>query len=37
MTPAPDVMQLLELMKRWTGIDEVTWQILVSNPKALCE
>jgi hypothetical protein len=37
MAPALDALQLLELMKRWTGNDEVTWQILLSNPKALYE
>jgi hypothetical protein len=35
VAPAPDALQLLELMKRWTGNDEVTWQNLVNNPKAL--
>jgi predicted TIM-barrel fold metal-dependent hydrolase len=37
VAPAPDALQLLELMKRWTGNDDVTRQILVSNPKALYE
>lgn len=37
VVPAPDALHLLELMKRWTENDDVTRQILVSNPKALYE
>ena len=37
VAPAPDALQLLDMMKRWTANDDITRQILVSNPKALYE
>jgi predicted TIM-barrel fold metal-dependent hydrolase len=35
VAPAPDALQLLDMMKLWTGNDDVTRQILVSNPNRL--
>jgi predicted TIM-barrel fold metal-dependent hydrolase len=35
VTPAPDAVQLLETMKRWTADDALVSRILVDNPAAL--
>jgi predicted TIM-barrel fold metal-dependent hydrolase len=35
VAPAPDALQLLDKMKRWTANADITRQILVSNPNRL--